>query len=460
MKTWNTFFHNFRINILARIFLICTVLLALVFVSFRSSLWTLIFWLGLLTLALIIELIRYLEKFKERFIYFLDAINQNDFTLNFQLKNQSDHDRRLAQLLNDVIRKFKHVRSEMEARQHLLKVIIEQVNVGIIVYDNQGEIILLNEASKKLLNKPFLNRLEGILRIDKTLYDSIQFLDSGRNCLVKFIREGELLHLSLQATEIRVDDQYIKVITLHDIRKELDEKEVDAWQKLVRVINHEIMNSVIPITTLANVLHQMLMEYLNPASEKKNSELRNGPDLRELCEGIRTIEDRSKGLTSFVGATKSITNLNNPEFRKIRINEIIEKIPVLLGPELKNKHIRLNLNPGNENGYILADPEMIEQVLINLIRNAQEALENKPEGNREIEISSGQNKAHVMISVKDNGCGISEKELDNIFVPFYTTKQNGSGIGLPLSRQIMKLHKGSIAVRTVYGEGTEFSLIF
>ena len=326
MKTWNKFFHNFRLNILIRIFLIYAVLLALVFITLKSSLWTLIFWLALLTLILIVELIRYLEKFKERFIYFLDAINQNDFTLSFNLNHQNAHDRRLANLLNDVVNKFKNVRSEMEAKQHLLRVIIEQVNVGIITFNGNGEIMLVNDAAKTLLNKPFLNRLESIRKIDESLFEAMQNLSSGNKTLVKFIRSGEMLHLSLQATEIKLDEQYLKVITFNDIRRELDEREIDSWQKLVRVINHEIMNSVIPITTLANVLHQMLNEYLNKHDIKAGNKNKNGLDLFELSEGIHTIEDRSKGLTNFVSATKSITNLSIPRFTNVNLNDLFARI--------------------------------------------------------------------------------------------------------------------------------------
>ena len=460
MKTWNKFFHNFRLNILIRIFLIYAVLMALVFISLKSSLWTLIFWLSLLTLLLIVELVRYLEKFKERFIYFLDAINQNDFTLSFNSKNQSEHDRRLAHLLNEVINKFKNVRSEMEAKQHLLKVIIEQVNVGIITFDRKGEIILVNDAARTLLNKPYLNSMDGIRKIDESLYKSIESLQTGKKDLVKFVSSGELHHLSLQATEIKLDETYLKVITLHDIRHELDENEIDSWQKLVRVINHEIMNSVIPISTLAGVLHQTLKEYLDKHDRTPERNGKDALDLLELSEGIRTIEDRGKGLTGFVSATKSITNLNPPKFSRVNLNGLLERVKILLEPELKKMDISFQINNGQKDKFIIADAEMIEQILINLVKNAQDSLENKTPGNRKIEIKSTESGDHVIIYVTDNGTGIKEDELENIFIPFYTTKKNGSGIGLPLSRQIMKLHNGSISVKSVYGEGTEFSIIF
>ncbi len=460
MKTWKYFFHNFRINILARIVLIYAALMGLVFVILKTSLWTLIFWLSLLTIVLIIELIHYLEKFKERFIYFLDAVNQNDFTMNFQVKNQNEHDRRLAQLLNDVIRKFKNIRSEMEARHHLLRVIVDQVNVGLISYNNKGEILLYNEATRKLLQRPYLNRLEVLRKIDDSLFNAIDSLGSGKKCLVKFIRNGEMIPLSLQATEIKVDEQYMKVITLHDVRRELEEKEIDAWQKLVRVINHEIMNSVIPIATLANVLLQSLNEYLNVSSGQDGEILRNEIDLHELSEGIRTIEERSKGLSNFVGATKSITNLNIPEFINTGVHDLLVKTELLFRSELKRKQINITITETDTTIYILADPEMIEQVLINLVKNAMDAVENCSADKKKIEISTSQHDEHIFIKVRDFGEGIKEDELDNIFIPFFTTKPDGSGIGLPLSRQIMKLHSGTITVKSIYGEGTEFTLIF
>ena len=460
MKTWNNFFHNFRINILIRIFLIYGVLIALLFIFLKSSLWTLIFWLALLTLLLIIELIRYLEKFKERFIYFLNAINQNDFTLNFNSNNQSEHDRKLAALLNDVVSKFKNVRSEMEAKQHLLKVIIEQVNVGIITFDRKGEIILVNEAAKKLLNKPYLNSLEAVRKIDESLFNAMDALHSGKKDLVKIVRSGEMLHLSLHATEIKLDDNYLKVITLHDIRHELDEREIDSWQKLVRVINHEIMNSAIPISTLANVLHQMLDEYLEKRDQKLASPGNYELELLELSEGIRTIEDRSKGLTNFVSATKSITNINPPQFTNVNLHKLLERVKILLEPGLNRLNISLCITQAKIDPIILADAEMIEQILINLVKNAQDACNVPSLDNRRIEIRTEMSADHVMIHITDNGTGIKENEMDNIFVPFYTTKPDGSGIGLSLSRQIMKLHNGTLNVKSVYGKGTEFTLTF
>jgi nitrogen fixation/metabolism regulation signal transduction histidine kinase len=398
----------------------------------------------------IIEFIRYIEKFKNHFLYFLNAIDQEDFSVSFKKGHSEYKDDRLTEILNELTDKFRKLRVEKESRHQYLKTVIDHINIGLISYNEKGEITLLNKAARDFLQKPHLKMIDSLKSVDQNLYDEIINLSTQKKAVIKLIRGKRLFHISLQATEIKHEDGFEKVISMQDIKNELDEKELDSWHKLVRVINHEIMNSVIPITTLANVLDGMI------STPIKKSTL----DLNEIAEGIRTIEHRSKGLADFVRATKSLTNIGQPVFREIPINELFPRVQKLIDPLVDQMGIHLQFKQGAENISLKADLELIEQVLINLLKNAIESFEDPTHTENIIRVTAESRVDQNVITVHDNGKGIDEKELENIFIPFYTTKKEGSGIGLPLSRQIMRLHKGSISVQSEVGSGTRIELVF
>jgi two-component system, NtrC family, nitrogen regulation sensor histidine kinase NtrY len=347
---------------------------------------------------------------------------------------------------------FRKARSEKEEHFQYLNSVVQQVRTGILSFDTEGNIQLMNANAKKFLGIGQINNLRDLLSLNPRLYHALNSSAPGKSELYKSSNE---LHLTIQATELRIRGVDVKLITLQNIQPELQKQELEAWQNLTRVLRHEIMNSITPISSLTSTLR----EILDHDMERKNShyELKD-EGAEDLREGLSTIENRSKGLIKFIDAYREYTSLPKPRMTLVRLKDVIEKVAQLMKPELKKTTIRFHSSCSSEYITIQADVEMIEQVLINLIKNAIEALGETPDP--QLDLIGLYDENTVKIQVIDNGPGIIKEALEHIFVPFYTTKRTGSGIGLSLSRQIMQMHNGSITVESEPDVRTVFTLRF
>jgi signal transduction histidine kinase len=288
--------------------------------------------------------------------------------------------------------------------------------------------------------------------VNPRLYQAINSVEPGKSELYKGSNE---LYLTIQATELRIRGASVKLVTLQNIQPELQKQELEAWQNLTRVLRHEIMNSITPISSLTSTLREILdhdMKKMNAHYELKEE---GAEDLRD---GLTTIESRSKGLIKFIDAYREYTSLPKPKIATVRLNDLIEHVAQLMKPELKKTNIQFKYSCSSEYLTIQADIEMIEQVLINLLKNAVEALSETE--TPKLELIGRYDENSVKIEIIDNGSGIIKEALEHIFVPFYTTKRAGSGIGLSLSRQIMQMHHGSITVESEPDVCTVFTLRF
>jgi signal transduction histidine kinase len=305
-----------------------------------------------------------------------------------------------------------------------------------------------------------LKNITAIKKVSETLHDEIIKIDGSDGVLIKYEKNGELMQVLLKATELKLNNEYVKIVTLQDIKNELDEKELESWQKLIRIINHEVMNSMIPLSTLTNVNKSVLQEVkANRKSDKSN--LSEEDRLADVIEGMEIIESRSKGIMEFVKSVKSLTNISKPSFVEIRINDLLNRVYTLLNPEFENTHVDLVLRLPTVNFTTTGDLELLEHALINLIKNAREAFDSSESGQvNKVTLSAGRKDGFTVITVQDNGSGMSAEVQENIFVPFYTTKKGGSGIGLALSRQIMRLHKGQLLCSSEEGKGSVFTMRF
>jgi len=428
---------------------------ALLWISINTSLWMLTFWLALFEIVLIIELVRFIEKFKSSILVFLESINQEDYSIVFPKENLKNPDGRIANLFNSILKKFQLLRAEKETRQIYLQTVIEQATVGIIGYNSSHEITIINEAAKKLLNRPFIRNLTGIKTVSKSLYEAIVNIDVQEGILIKYDNNSELMQVLLKATELRTNGEYLKIITMQDIKNELDEKELESWQKLIRIINHEVMNSMIPLSTLTNVNKKVLQEVMDGSGKHKDERI------TEVIEGMEIIENRSQGIMEFVKSVKSLTNISKPNFVKLKINDLLKRVHTLMDPEFQDSEIQFVLQLPLENFEIIGDLELLEQALINLIKNAKEAFDSYHGAElKRVILSADKVDGISIITVKDNGPGISRDRQEDIFIPFYTTKKGGSGVGLALSRQIMRLHKGQLILSSEEGKGSAFTLRF
>ena len=300
-----------------------------------------------------------------------------------------------------------------------------------------------------------LTHLQQIERIDQKLFQTINSIKPSERRLIAFATEQGEIQLSLKATSFKTKDDELVILSIQDIKNELDEKELESWMKLIRVLMHEIMNSITPITSLS----ESLLHLYSSGGHPVLPEQMNTKTIATTLQGLNVIKDQGKGLMSFVESYRKLTRVPEPDKKLFKVADLISRVQILYNSLEKSDRIRLSFSLKDPDLEIFADQNLISQVLINLVKNALEANENNLHG--EIIIEAGLNSSQRPdICVIDNGPGISEENLDEIFVPFFTTRQNGSGIGLSISKQIMRVHGGNLKVKSQPNKETVFCLSF
>ncbi len=442
---------KFRLNIVIRILLVILLGYGAYYFYAFTPFWLMTFWFTLFAIITLINLIYYIEKSYRELTNFLLAIRQRDFSSIYPEKES--HSKSLNRVFNIISKEFMSIRNEKESNFLFFKTVVEHSGVPLLAYDiDSQKVLLVNQAFQSLLSIHHITLLNSLEKKYPELYQLVKRLYDGERELIKVKAADEELHLSVTAKKLKLLDSQLMVAAFHNINSELDQKEIESWQKLIRVMTHEIKNSVIPISTLAEVVNQMINESEN---EEDLSHL-NQEDIEDLKISLKTIDKRSKGLVKFVDAYGNLSKVPQPKLRKTNINELIEYIVGLEKPEARKKECEILTYLPSQIIEIDIDPEMIEQVLINLIKNAIEAVSGSKGGTIRLELRK--KEGFAIIQVIDNGSGMDQETLDNIFVPFYTTKKDGSGIGLSLSRQIIKSHKGNLKVTSQPGEGTSFEI--
>ena len=449
-------FKNFRLQILVRIIILIT----LIFITLWSNLNT--DWqitplvCVLLTVLCVIDLIHYVEKTNRELTSFLEFIHHHDFSVNIAHQGKGRIFADLGSAYKLITSEYQRLNLEKEAHYQYLESVIEHISVALICLDAEGAVVLMNQQAKKLFKAPYLPGAKSFTRVDKNLPEIMQRLADGERHLVSIKIEDESLQLVLYATEFQLLGQHYKLVSFQNIRDELEQREIDSWQKLIRVLTHEIMNSVTPIISLNSVIKEMLL----PGDAKQLAIRELTPDENEdLLRSIKSIESRGKGLLSFVQAYTNLTNVPTPEFATVIVLNLFNQVRTIMLPELEKCLIKFEVHCPNQDLAIRADPQMIEQVLINLIKNAMEALADTREPGIQLRAFINR-QGKVLLQVVDNGPGIDPVNLESIFIPFFTTKRKGSGVGLSISRQIMYVNKGLLSVKTAPGKGCIFTLRF
>lgn len=445
--------NDFRFRVAFRVTLIGLSMSLLVYMVARPNM---IFAAGLTALIIVIqllELFRFTSQTNRKLTRFLESIKYSDFISGFASDNKLGKSfRELNTSFNEVLEAFRKARSEKEENWQYLNTIVQQVRTGILSFDGDGAIQLMNANAKRFIGITNLKNINELKAKDSKLYLALTETEPGKSTLHK---AGNEFFLTIQATELRIRGNTIKLVTLQNIQTELQKQELEAWQNLTRVLRHEIMNSITPISSLTSTLRDILDTEL--IKKEEHYELKNeGAD--DLREGLSTIESRSKGLIKFIDAYREYTSLPTPTIKTVRLKDLLEKVTLLMKPELRKTTIDFICTCESEYLTIQIDEEMIEQVLINLLKNAIEALGDQING--KIELLGKYTDSGVIIDVSDNGPGIIKEALSRIFVPFFTTKKTGSGIGLALSRQIMQLHNGFLTVLSEPEVRTVFTLKF
>jgi two-component system nitrogen regulation sensor histidine kinase NtrY len=407
-------------------------------------------------IILVVDLIRFVEKTNARITQFLEAIRHSDFSSSFSDPGLGKSFDRLNKALNDVINEFKVTRAEKEEHYNYLQTVVQHVSIGILAFRKDGEVDIFNNAIKRMLRINNLKNIEELRSLKNDFPDILHAMRSGEKQLVKVIIEGQLLQLSVYATEFRMRGDHFILASLQNISAELEEKEIESWQNLIRVLTHEIMNSITPISSLASTLIDLLEG--SETDDAGDFHLAKD-DVESLLSALRTIQSRSKGLSSFVEIFRNLTRIPKPNFRHFPVTELFDRCELLLRPKFQQTGITCSKKITPDNLMLTADPDLIDQVLINLMLNAIDAVKEAPDPRISIKADMSPS-GRVIIELSDNGNGIKPDLLEKIFMPFFTSKKEGSGIGLSLSRQIMHLHKGTITVRSQPKEGTVFTMSF
>lgn len=447
-------FKSFSSKLVIRIVLICTTCLLLTHflytdqIVFAPLTAGLVGWQGYL-------LAKWITKTHSTVIEYLESIQYDDLSNNFGGESNEFTDR-LNDALSNVLGKFKSKRKEQEADYQYIKNIVHHIGIGLITFNEAGNVQIINTVAKKLLKVSNISNIKSLEAVSIPLVNTFSRLTTGGRDLVKIEIGGEIVQLAVYAIQLNLRNEQYKLISIQNIQNELEEKEMEAWQNLVRVLTHEIMNSVTPISSLAATVNTELKEQLE---NRRDVNQISNEEVEELQLAIHTIQRRSEGLIRFVSDFRNLTQIPIPKLSKFDIKEMLEEIEVLLKKELRENNISLSIKSDPERLILNADKMLIEQVLINLMKNAIQAFDEQT--NRLIEVSASfSEKSRPIITVKDNGNGIDEDAIERIFIPFFTTKKSGSGIGLSLSKQIMRQHQGTMAVKSKVDEGTEFILRF
>jgi len=449
----NIGFNDFRTRVILRVVLLGLTLSAFMYMITRSNMIFAAALTGFIIIFQLVELFRFVSQTNRKLTRFLESIKYSDFISGFANDNKLGTSfRNLNTAFNEVLEAFRKARSEKEEHWQYLNSVVQQVRTGILSFDSEGNVQLVNANARRFLNVINIKNIHELIDINPKLYHAINSVEPGKGELYKGNND---MHLTVQATEMRIRGIDVKLVTLQNIQPELQQQELEAWQNLTRVLRHEIMNSITPISSLTSTLREILDKEMLKKENHFELQQEGAEDLRE---GLSTIENRSKGLIKFIDAYREYTSLPKPVIVSVRLKDLIEKVSQLLKTDLKKTNIDFQYSCSSEYLTIQADAEMIEQVLINLLKNAIEALSEteKPY----LKLIGSYNENVVKIEVIDNGSGIIKEAIDKIFVPFYTTKRTGSGIGLSLSRQIMQMHNGSLNVESEPDVKTIFTLRF
>lgn len=448
-------FNGFKTGIIIRVIIICLSNFVFVYLVSINQRYASAIIVGAIIIFEIAELFHFSTVTNKKITRFLESIRYSDFSSSFSYDNRLGKSfKELNAAFNNVADAFRKERGEKEEHLNYTNTIVQHVSTGLLSFDAEGNVGMVNSAAKKFLNTPQIRNISEILEVNVSLYKRLKQLNPGEKTL---LRVSSDLNLSIHATELKLRGKVIKLVALQNIHSELVSKEVEAWQNLTKVLRHEIMNSITPIASLTGTLNQILAEDLKET--ENGAFVIDNETLADLEEGLETIENRSKGLIKFVDAYRDYTSIPKPKFGIIKIEEMFEHICQLLKGEFKELGIEFKSTILHKNLEVTADRELIEMVLINLLKNSREALINRDEPKIEMIARLDANQ-RVLLEIKDNGPGIIPEAQDRIFIPFYTTKKTGSGIGLALSRQIMQLHHGFLSVRSEPNVYTIFTIGF
>lgn len=444
--------HRFTWLIVLRVFILTGVLGILLWIWGDMRLFFTQVILCLCIIGILAELIRFVNTSNREMARLLFAIRHGDLSANFRYKPLGSSFLLLQQQMTELAEAYRTVKIEKEAQYQLLKALVERVSVGLIIL-TEDNISLINGTAQRLLNVGNSQDWKLISQRNASFADELSDLGEEGRKLIEINSPGGTRLISTDVTSMSVLGKSSRLITLQDINAEIEQKELEAWHKLIRILTHEIMNSITPIASLTETMQGMLT---NPDGTRKGVSKLNDDLVADLLFSLNTIHVRSEGLLEFVENYRKLTRVPKPHVAPVALDSFVSSLQKLMedsvqrsGVTLTVRHQRIDFNPP-------FDAALIQQVLINLISNAIYATEGMPA--RKITIEVLMREKYLVFEVSDSGKGIPAHLVREIFVPFYSTRAEGSGIGLSLSKQIVASHGGNITVQSTPGQGTTFSV--
>ena len=401
------------------------------------------------------SLVRFVSKTNAELVRFLDAARYADYSQRFEMSSLGSGFGELGSAFTDILERFQIVRSEQIEQQRHLKAIVEHVPVPLLSISSDGSLTLWNNASRKLFGANHVTKLSDLVPFGAEFAKHLSAVKPGERRLVHFTIDGMEHQLSISATQILLTQKQETLVSMQDIQSELDIAQLQAWQDLVKVLTHEIMNSITPVASLAKTTVDLVAD----CKHKADSFPELKEDLQDISQAVETVARRSDGLIQFVSSYRQLTQLPPPNKNKINVSTLFQQSCSLATQQWDKKGIEVQINIEPSELEVTVDKDMLEQVLLNLLQNAEHAVESCH--SPMVSLNAFLNKrGHVVIEVSDNGKGIPDEIGNKIFVPFYTTKQQGSGVGLALTRQIMLAHGGAIQYEVKAAGGTVFRMTF
>ncbi len=449
--------HKFYFNLVIRIIFLSLTIFLLAF-SWLSAHDILIL-VNLLALIIIqvALLIRYMNRFNHDIYQFFSAVKNNDSSILYKRMAPDKSFARLYDSFDEINQRIQLLKTEAVDRNLFLQHLVENIDIGLIWLDEEDRAAMVNQAARQLLKVTSLKNIDDFARVDPSLPGILRDLKPGNSKLVNLKTENELMKTAFRLNIFKSKGRIIRIITFQNMRNELEENELDSYYKLIRILTHEIMNSTGPILSSIATIKSFITS--PEKGQTKRVEEMSQELLDDMVSGLEIVEDRSIGLTEFVKHFRSLTLVPKPVFAPVALKDLLSNIAKLMQTECNRQGVILETKITDHSCKLIIDRKLIEQVLINLIQNALQATVEKINGKIEV-IAYRKADEKAVIEVRDNGTGIGEDVLDKIFIPFFTTRHGGSGIGLSLSRQIMRLHHGKISVNSTIKAGTSVVLEF
>ncbi len=433
-------YKHFSISIVVQaILLACTPLIMAIFWSNEHFI-VLRYLLFLVYIGQIIRLIKTVRKTNRELAKFIEAFGFGDTTIVFRNMDKDNSFQDLFDSFNSVVEAFRHLKMEKEKEYLFFENALKNMDVAILVVNQRGDVLMSNASALQLFGFKYIHRINKLDQFKPGLATQLLNLKPQTLELIEFATDKQLRQVTVSSVMVKQDKSELRLLAFRDIHREIQQKEMESWQKLIRVLTHEVMNSLSPVTILSAGLKQRIGDLSNCQEEEKT----------EWLEALDAIQSRSKGLTRFVENYRSIAGLQKANPKPTPIYPLLKRVETLFHSEIKNRQLKINIECSPEINFSL-DEKLMEQVLINLLKNSLEAVEDT---NGNIQLQSQIIDHQLIISVSDNGSGIPQSEIEKVCIPFYTTKEQGSGVGLALTQQVMRLHGGNLQIKSNENEGT------